>query len=165
MMPPTREERERWEKQDQARKAYLKRIRENNPHMVDAKCSLCESEITDHWLNSGDEGQIMRSHTVCFSCAFWMVIREQYDEKNVTINGTVYYVGSAPKGARFAGMGGRRFDIQRFGEEEAITTYDLWCRGEVPAHMKNLFPDDAEFLSAAQKVVVGDTTCWNPSSP
>jgi hypothetical protein len=65
------------------------------------------------------------------------------------------------------GMAGRRFDIEYIDPSiyvgQRTTTFDLWSGSTMPEHLRAIFPDTARFLGGAEKVQVGETTCWNPS--
>lgn len=113
----------------------------------------------------------MLERRLCWTCNFWRDFEEK-ELKNLTkltiISGHVYTPGNATSGA-FRGMAGRRFDIEYVEPSEfagkRITTFDLWSGSTIPEKLRSKFPDTARFLGNAEKVVVGDTACWNPSAP
>lgn len=111
----------------------------------------------------------MLERLLCWSCNFWrdFEAKVERDHPHMTIiGGHVYGPGSRTTG-EMRGMAGRRFDIEFIAPSvhagKRITTFDLWSGSAMPDALKAKFPDTARFLGGAEKVLVGETTCWNPS--
>lgn len=116
-----------------------------------------------------------RNNNIATSAEFWKTRFSQ--PGSVIINGSMYFPGKRFPGKRTAsgpyrselGMGGRRFDIE-FLSGGRITTFDLWHSGEIPARYRLYCPDNARFLSGAEKVKLPDpppggfTHCFESSS-
>lgn len=89
------------------------------------------------------EKEKMEAYGICFPCAFWLVKIDEGPHRTV-IDGVLFHVGDAPQGTRFAGYAGRRFDIEYF-DGQRVTTYDLWCQGEIPERYRDRLPNTANF--------------------
>jgi hypothetical protein len=90
---------------------------------------------------------VMSDEELCFTCDFWLNDHNLRTDRNVTVDGTVYWIGEEPTeiGYKpFLGHGGSLFRIEKFSGEK-ISTTNLWCRGRVPARFKDLYPDNAKF--------------------
>ena len=123
-------------------------------------CPVCgfPARPTTKRQRPGAIDRIREQHGYCFLCAFWE--NRARSHPRTVIDGYVYTPGTRTKG-RFRGMAGRRFDIEYF-DGTRITTRDLWGGGEVPEAFRDRIPDTARFLGA-ERVKVGETTCWNAS--
>jgi len=121
------------------------------------ECNECGTEgYSTSYLN-GDNKKCMDEHGLCFNCAFWTL--KLLHPNPVVIDGGFY----VPQAGRGPGMAGRRFDIKMPGGEHITTTNLSFC-GDIPDHFRDRLPDNASFLNGAEKVAVGETTCWNPSA-
>jgi len=120
------------------------------------KCNECGSEDYSTSYLDGEHKRCMDEKDVCFYCAFW-TLKLLYPNP-VVIDGSFY----VPNWGKGPGMGGRRFDIKMPNGDE-ITTHNLSHCGEIPEHFRNRLPDNASFLNGAERVQVGETTCWNDS--
>jgi hypothetical protein len=107
------------------------------------------------------EKKLIDSMGICFDCAFWEV-RAKLTHETV-IDHYLYGVGDQPKGGKYNGMGGRRFDIEYF-DGRVVTTYDLWAGGEIPERFRGRIPDTARFSGGASRGKAGDITCWDAST-
>lgn len=87
----------------------------------------------------------MEKKQLCFSCSFWTEKLENYSDKNVTIEGQLYYVGEENSKSYFKGFGGRKFVIKKYNGE-IIKTTNLWHNGCIPKVFRKRFPDDAKFV-------------------
>lgn len=95
--------------------------------------------------------ELMEEKQLCFNCAFWMMKWEQDTQERpqhtvVIINGMHYVVHPEFTTNGFMkGFGGAHFKI-KFHNGTEVETTNLWCQGEIPDHLKHLFPDNAEFI-------------------
>lgn len=112
----------------------------------------------------------MMERRLCWNCNYWVEEEKRYekDHRSMTIiDGHVYRPGNRTTGS-MRGMAGRRFDIEYIEPSlyagQRITTFDLWSGSTMPSHLRDKFPDTARFLDGAERVQVGETTCWNHSS-
>jgi len=119
-------------------------------------CNECNAENYITGYLSCEEKTCMDDKGICFNCDFWTVKLRRRNP--VVIDGGFY----VPQSGNGPGMGGRRFDIKMPNGEE-ITTHNLSFCGDVPEHFRNRLPDNASFLNGAEKVQVGETTCFNGS--
>ncbi len=120
------------------------------------KCNECGKEDYSLSYMKGANKTCMDEKGLCFTCAFWTL---KLDLKNpVVIDGGLY----SPESGNGPGMAGRRFDI-RMPNGEEITTHNLWSQGIIPEHFRDRLPNNAEFMNGAERVQVGETTCFNPS--
>lgn len=69
--------------------------------------------------------------------------------KRVVVDGQHYLICEERGSLRFRGFGGRRFHIEFFDGRRATTT-NLMHQGEIPAKYRELYPDNARFLTAAE---------------
>ena len=124
-------------------------------------CAHCgEENYSLSYMDSCAEKKRMVADGFCFMCAFWAIQSEQ-NHKTV-IDGRIYTPGTG-SGGRFAGMAGRRFDIEYF-DGTKITTHDLWAGGCVPDEYREQIPDTARFVGGASEHVVDGIHCWNEST-
>jgi hypothetical protein len=131
-------------------------------------CPIC-NQIGFHTSYSGSEGERMKKTGECFTCAFWSIRADQGCE--LVVDNFVYSIGHEPtdpnhppRGETY-GMAGRRFDIEFTTGPltgKRCTTHNLWAGGEIPKPFRARLPNTAVFVGA-ERVEVGDTTCWNPS--
>lgn len=119
-------------------------------------CSMCRDEI-DRW---DEKRECFKDHGLCFGCNFWRERVDQVEETTAIIDGYWYAPGNRTEG-KFRGMAGRRFDIEYF-DGRKCTCYDLWSGGDIPEHFREQLPDNARFRQA-ERVKVGETTCFNPT--
>ena len=132
------------------------------------ECVEC-NETTRNTYHEPTRTQMLERR-LCFTCNFWLNMERELEKdhaERTIIGGTLYTPGNRTSGA-FRGMAGRRFDIEYLSNSvfsgQRTTTFDLWAGGELPARLRERFPDTARFLGGAEKVQVGETDCWNPSS-
>lgn len=120
------------------------------------KCACCGAYARCSYMDA--VAQKMQARQMCFSCSFW---EDRCQENWLTIiDGHTYGPGNRTSG-EMRGMAGRRFDIEYF-DGRRVTTYDLWSGGEIPEPFRSRMQDNARFLGNAEKVMVGQTRCWNP---
>jgi hypothetical protein len=94
-------------------------------------------------------GSRMRANQMCFHCDYWMaVVAEHSKSPKLIIAGHTYKIGTNPKGGKYNGMGGRKFDIE-LADGTVVTTYDLWAGSQIPAEHRAAMPDNAKFLGGA----------------
>ena len=116
--------------------------------MEKVNCKLC-GEPSDPQKYDSRIGEIMEEQNVCYNCAFWLWQHEcdQRDPRRrgrfAVINGSHYVLGDG-KGA-FQGHYGDSFTV-RFNDGRVVVNNDLWHQGEIPEHLRHLFPDNAEFV-------------------
>ncbi len=119
-----------------------------------AKNTYCEPHRTN-----------MLDRRLCWHCNYWRDMERDHTRMTI-IGGHVYGPGSRTSGS-FRGMAGRRFDIEYIEPSiyagKRVTTFDLWSGSTLPEHLQKRFADTARFLSGAERVQVGDITCWNAS--
>lgn len=87
---------------------------------------------------------------LCFDCYFWMpylIGAVTGDPASVRISGVHYTLGRDDpcQPAHQRGFGGARYAI-RFSTGRRVVTHDLWCQGEIPARLRDLLPDNANFV-------------------
>lgn len=124
-------------------------------------CAECGNENYETSYSTRDEiGSLMAQHGICFYCGYWRVALAK--KQDTIIDGVIYNVGNQPKGGRFNGMAGRRFDIE-YLDGRRVTTYDLWTSGQMPERYRDRFPDTAKFLGGAGMVRAGDGFAFNSS--
>lgn len=122
-------------------------------------CTVCKAEGFSTSYMDCEEKRRMDRDGLCFKCAFWSLKTER--KHPTIINGIFYGPGNRTSG-EFRGMGGRRFDIEYF-DGRRITTFDLWCGGEIPDVWRDKLPDTAKFLGGAHDAKVGETLCFDGS--
>jgi len=129
-------------------------------------CVECGKKATNTYCEP-ERSQMLESRT-CFYCNFYIQLDKTLAKDHTSrtiIDGHLYNPGSKTTG-EFRGMGGRRFDIEYIEPSvytgQKITTFDLWSGSTLPQWLRDKYPDTAKFLGA-EKVKVGDITCWNPT--
>lgn len=135
-----------------------------NAHTPGQTCNDCA--VVDYptsFVQTSPIKQAMDTHGVCWECGYWRV--EVTKPHEVVIDARIYSLGNInkPPGSPYAGMAGRRFDIEFF-DGRVVTTHDLWAGSEVPDRLKQQIPDTARFLGGAGFVKVGDGGAWNASN-
>lgn len=105
-------------------------------------CNKCNKECNDdktHY-NSIKEG-------MCFKCTFWTEITEEYNiQKTFVVDGIAYTPAKRNNiKTRWNGYAGREFLIKTLSGN-LIDTNNLWHRGTVPEHFKDVLKDNATFL-------------------
>jgi hypothetical protein len=130
-------------------------------------CKGCDKESSNTYVEPTRTRMLER--LLCFACNYWREFEEKLESDHARmtiIDGRAYTPGNRTSG-EMRGMAGRRFDIEYIAPSvhagKRITTFDLWSGSDMPDRLKAKYPDTARFLSGAEKAVVGDTTCWNPS--
>jgi len=114
------------------------------------KCSKCKEDI-GHTEYAGEEGKLIKSKKVCFTCAYWMVMYNQdKDPKNkytsfVTPDHIHYVVGD--KKSNYCGFGGVSFVVV-FSDGKKVETHNLWYQGEVPKIFREGWPAMTACLSS-----------------
>lgn len=90
-------------------------------------CQHCGYMVTTN-------GQI---EVTCFSCGHWLrMLKECGNEQRFVVKGRHYM-------PRTGGFYGHKFKVRR--EDGSLWTGELFTQGEVPAHLRHLFPDNAVF--------------------
>jgi len=118
-------------------------------YRVNEKCKECGEVIKWSFRNECENIIVMKRDGVCFMCACCIVWLEIADEHTFVIDGVRYHDAGTvdrSKVGGFLGHGGRKFKIKKF-TGETTETNNLWCQGDVPAHFKDRFPDNAEFVN------------------
>lgn len=104
---------------------------------------------------------------ICPTCDFWIEKWQMRNNDNVVrVNGQHYMFGNHLQDARITqdttlemlaksmkkksglGMGGSSVII-RMNDGRVIITNDLWHQGTIPAHFKNVMPNNAEMVFAS----------------
>lgn len=134
-------------------------------------CRGCDKEARNTYCEPSYTQ--MLEHRLCFMCNYWRNAEVKYTKEHATmtiIDGHIYGPGNRTSGS-FRGMAGRRFDIEYIVPSvyagQRITTFDLWSGSEMPANLKEKFPDTARFVGGAEKATWPEgslyTAAWNPS--
>lgn len=128
-------------------------------------CSSCGKAANNCYSEPISVRMLADRH--CFSCDYWQQFEKNSDPSRMTvIDGYTYTPGNRTSGP-MRGMAGRRFDIEYFGNSvfsgQKTTTFDLWAGSEIPAHLREKFPDNAKFLGNAYQASEGGIKCWNAS--
>jgi hypothetical protein len=101
-------------------------------------CCCCGQEPGEpEWVVEG-QGRL----PVCYRCHFWLGKR---DAGGLVIEGSHYQLGPEGKAFPFRGYYRRRFVIET-NDGRRIETTNLWCQGEIPEHLREMFPDNARFV-------------------
>ena len=114
-------------------------------------CTLCEGKHNPENYIQDRIREIMEEKHLCFRCANWLWQHEldQNDparQGNVAvINGKHYLICPSNDGNWPSGFGGVRFKI-RFLDGREVICDNLWHQGEIPDHLRHLFPDNAVFV-------------------
>lgn len=119
-------------------------------------CSHCGSDDKhnndiEHYRDSS-ERRAMVAHGYCWSCAFWCVKRDIYDNRNVVVEmkagvRDLYRIGPETNDERvFRGFGGALFRIRMLADDTVVESRNLWHNGEIPETWRRHFPVTAEFL-------------------
>lgn len=127
-------------------------------------CSQCGKEANNTY--SEPYRTDMLRLLLCWTCNFWREFGEtKVPEMATIIEGRSYDPGSDRNPGQ--GMAGRRFDIEYIPPSvyagQKITTNDLWSGSEIPAYLREKFPDTARFLGGAEFCRIGDGGAWNSS--
>lgn len=121
-------------------------------------CSLCGQAYTTKFTN----GARLIAENRCFDCDFWLTLKPG----GIVIAGRHYQIGPEPApnaSHAFLGMAGREFRIKFLADGREVVTHNLWHQGAVPLHLRDRFPDNAEFLGGAGFVKIGDGGAWEES--
>ena len=100
-------------------------------------CKCCHKEF-----NSYDE------ESICFQCTFWLNVYQQDKHRSFAIIDGVHYVlrpSIIPK--HVAGMCGRPYYIKFLSDNHIQYCNNLWHQGKIPDLFKELFPNNAIFVS------------------
>lgn len=95
---------------------------------------------------------------LCFFCNGWLErLRGPREPNKFVAAGVWYSIGekfraSAPSHCK--GYGGQRFRVE-MQDGRIIETDNLWHGGEIPSHLRDLFPDSAVFKAKTDGVTVG----------
>lgn len=121
------------------------------------KCNQCGTENYSIGYLPGDIKRLMDLAKVCFTCAFWLDMKRKHKDDPLwcRIDGRSYWPSSVLKPGQlaasqsprsgFKGFGGREFCI-RFHDGRLIRTDNLWTQGEMPDWLREVYPDNAEFI-------------------
>jgi hypothetical protein len=130
-------------------------------------CSKCGKESKNTYCEP--YRTLMLERRLCYMCNHWVEFEEELEKTHTAktiIDGHVYSPGNRTSGS-FRGMAGRRFDIEYISPSDhcgkKITTFDLWSGSTLPDNLREKYADTAKFLDGAERVKVGETTCFNPS--
>lgn len=151
---------------------------ENPPCASWPKCPRCgEAGNGPDSYRQSETTAIMAELGICFCCS----VREETARNYVAnkspglliINGATYSAdprNTVPLGApdphpraQMRGMAGRRFDFELLDGSPPKSCYSLWYGSEVDKWCRDRMPDNARFLNGAERVQVGETTCFNPA--
>ncbi len=108
------------------------------------KCRECDKDFDSELFYDGEENA---DKHLCFECERFRALLEKYkSDSYVTINGTVFLIGSVDTPKWDRGFSGRLFKI-KLHTGFRFDTRDLNKIGDVPDNFKNRLPDDAEFIA------------------
>lgn len=114
-------------------------------------CRLCLKPSNPEGYIKNRIREIMEEKQFCFNCAFWiwqweLDTQSRPQHQVVITNGMHYIIGpESTMNGFMKGFGGAYFKI-KFHDGTEVETTNLWCQGEIPNHLKHLFPDNAEFI-------------------
>ena len=114
-------------------------------------CTLCGGKHDPENYLQDRIREIMEEKHLCFRCANWLWQHELDRTKtarlgNVAIINGKHYVLNPSNGGNWpSGFGGARFKI-RFNDGREVVCNNLWHQGEIPEHLRHLFPDNAAFV-------------------
>ncbi len=118
---------------------------------TNSSCTLCGKPVELDRYNLDEITAIMREKNLCFNCAFWHW-QHNLDQNDpgrkgnfAVINGTHYVLDEHTDINWPKGFGGAEFKI-RFNDGREVICDNLWSQGDIPEHLKNLFPDNAVFV-------------------
>ncbi|MCH8247057.1 MAG: hypothetical protein IH951_11695 [Bacteroidetes bacterium] len=94
----------------------------------------------------------LRERQLCFFCDNWLHHTKSPKSPLVAIIEGHFYTINPNEGhpSSCKGFGGRPHHIHWFNEREDRNTSNLWHGGKIPEHLKDLFPDNAEFVKENQ---------------
>lgn len=103
------------------------------------KCEVCGEDF---------ESDSRLQKRFCDSeCSFWWVKIGVKDTPYVVrAKGFHYIIAEENEFTTFKGCGGARFNIN-FKDGRKVTTTNLWCQGPIPEFLKDVLPDNAEFVN------------------
>ena len=94
----------------------------------------------------------MMEHKECFDCNHFMRLFRQIDPNDlgssIRVDGVHYQAGDyfEPKvGNGIKGYGGSPF-VFKFKDGTIRCSTDVWCQGDIPVHLKDKLPDNAEVM-------------------
>ena len=116
------------------------------------ECQKCgESYNLDNYSKKSGERWIMEEDNVCFSCAWWIKRAGMQNNSQSVITNidnifTAYWLGDEDASNHFRGCDGRLFTI-KFANGKIVKTTNLWCNGEIPKYIEDMFTVNAEFIT------------------
>lgn len=111
----------------------------------DEPCRECGNIYSVNYIP--EVRQKLLEQKVCHSCNHYLELVD--DPRGIRINGTHYMDGGRKPPHQFLGYGGREFAII-MKDGTRISTNNLWCQGNIPEHIKDRLPDNAEFANEAK---------------
>lgn len=106
-------------------------------------CTLCGKTDTNGY--SGETGELMTKHQICFGCAFWTEKAAlAHTRESVRVKGNLYFIEDENSKCE-RGFGGQYHKI-KFTSGRVVESTNLWYNGEVPEHFKSVLSDNAEFI-------------------
>lgn len=110
-------------------------------------CVFCGRPDPAHYMwPTRDE---MLDQSLCFSCHHWVKLLHK-NRDSIRVKGVHYMLGPTQPGtpgSPHQGFGGQKFQIRFFDDRPDVTTYNLYCQGEIPDWFRGWLPDNACFLS------------------
>lgn len=115
------------------------------------KCKYCGREDDMKKYINCSITQVMEQEGCCFNCAFWLNLKQsqEFNPNWVIIDGSSYiFHETKEKVNSFAlgGCGAVRY-IKRLDTGKIYCSNDVWHQGTVPHQFKEMFPNNAVFLT------------------
>jgi hypothetical protein len=123
-------------------------------------CHLCGKTEECMWPSAQKR---MMDEKICFSCHHWLELYDKRDDNFVIVDkceGVRHHFIIVPLPANWKtlhpsfrmarlGYGGSEFNIRFIDgrQENHVSTINLWCQGEIPKHLYDKFPVNAEFIN------------------
>lgn len=115
------------------------------------RCIVCGAEFEPNDYVP-EVAERLSSEHMCHSCDFWNMQHEldrDGSRMDAVIGGMHYVIHPYVDGkVQFGkGMGGNTVYV-RFKDGRIVRSDNVWCQGEVPERFLDMFPDNAEFITA-----------------
>lgn len=112
------------------------------------KCNICGKEENPFEYNEEVSSKMIQDG-ICHSCMFWqnqhLLDEERGAHRWAIIDGTHYVLADHNGDSFSSGSCGREHRIQ-FTDGYVVKCDNLWCQGNVPAHFRDIMPDNAKFV-------------------